>query len=228
MNERTKNLRMRKPEDGFSCLAAVLLSFSIAFAACNSPVDSQTDNADSPDLTAAPVKKPAPGAAQALSSGKKIAVKFEVQNGGWGLWSTDGIVSTEDDSYLVRNHEHAGAGDYTLTLKRVHAGDKYLNIRWRGSHWGDYYHLKAKLALPDDPAWTDGTRKYTIVIDFNLNIFSNKWDIKTKNLYDVRMWKFFNGEMPLLNKDWNDAFDRAEDDENPLVPESKKKPAGAD
>jgi len=43
MNERTKNLLERKLTGSFLGLAAVLLSFSMAFAACDSPSGTDLD-----------------------------------------------------------------------------------------------------------------------------------------------------------------------------------------
>jgi len=156
--------------------AAVLLAF--VFTACDTPVSG--DGA----VSAGDPRRP--GGALLLSAGdgpadqaasKKIKVKFQVLNGGMGLWWTQGIVSTEDDNFLVYD-SGIYACDFYITLDAP-AGDKYLNIRWRAYDTSArVYYLKAKMKVA-------GAGNYTITLDYNHSIFSSSWSIVTKNLYDV-------------------------------------------
>jgi len=197
MNERTKNLLERKLLSGFLGLTAVLLSFSMVFAACDSPAGTDSDSGNSENVEIFPYDPSNPPPVTILESAswwdppepKKIQVEFKVQNGGWGLWGNEAVVSTEDDKYLERNGANC-ANDFSITLDKIHNGDAYLNIRWAGWYISnEYYVLKARLALPDDPGWTGGTRKFTVRIDFNHELFSSGWSIKTKNLYDIVTYK---------------------------------------
>jgi len=117
---------------------------------------------------------------------KTIKVKFEVLNGGAGLWLNAGIVSTQDDSYLVFN-KNSASKDFTITIA-VPASDEYLNVRWWGNNFwlfSDTY-LKAKMK-PESG---------TITVDYN-----GRGKAATKNLYDV--------SVTTKSGDWRDALERA-------------------
>jgi len=116
---------------------------------------------------------------------KTVKVKFEVKNGG----SNAGIVSTQDDSYLVYGRDIFNAGnDYTITIT-VPASDEYLNIRWKGlgAFLVDNTYLKAKMKAESG----------TITLDYN-----GVGKVATKNLYDVYVTTTY-------SQDWEDAEKRA-------------------
>jgi len=115
-----------------------------------------------------------------------IKVKFDVKNGGYGLWASYGIVSTQDDSYLVYDHD-VGANDFDIAIP-VPVSDEYLNIRWKGtdSLQRDTY-LKAKMKAESG----------TITVDYN-----GKGKVSTKNLYDAGSSSDWKGE-------WEEAKKRA-------------------
>jgi len=227
MNGKTKNLLERKLTGSFLGLAAVLLSFSLVFAACDSPAGMDADSgkitpivvepydpSNPPEIPYDPpgIYPPDRPITQSFWDGdrKKIKVKFEVGNGGWGLWGNRGIVSTQDDKYLVKDLDY-GAQDFDITLDKIHDGDKYLNIRWAGSYTpvrSDFI-VKAKLALPDAPDWEKSTMEFSVGIDFNHDLLGSGWNIKTKNLYDVITYKIDN---VLKDPDFGDALKRAKRD----------------
>jgi len=104
-----------------------------------------------------------------------IKVKFEVKNGGWGLVKSQGIVSTEDDGYLVYGHDVC-ANDYTIELP-VPDDNEFLNIRWKGREVaaGNTW-LYARMKLKEARWW----HNYTITLDYNGN-----GKVATKELSDV-------------------------------------------
>jgi len=136
-----------------------------------------------------------------FEGGRTIKVKFEVKNGGWGLWKSEGIVSTQDDiSYLVYDHEDF-ANDYTITIP-VPEDDEYLNVRWRG--WdgaAGETHVRAKMKAESG----------TITLDYN-----GHRKVATKNLYDVATGDHYDKKDPLygfsLGPDWDDAKNRSDID----------------
>jgi len=124
---------------------------------------------------------------------RTIKVKFEVLNGGYGLLNSYGIVSTQDDGYLVYDHDTC-ANDFTITIP-VPPEDEYLNIRWKGT---DIWHcdtcVNAKMKAESG----------TITLDYN-----GHKKVATKNLYDVRT-----GNFPY---DWKSAENRAVSDETTIT-----------
>jgi len=142
---RTKNLLMRKPKGGFCGLAAVLLSFSWAFAVfaaggmvlagCDNLAGAGTgdESAFAADVESAEAAAPEDGSAGGPSfdaSGRKtIKVKFNVKNGGWGLRQSEGMISTWDDYNIVYNWG-SYANDYTIWIT-VPEAEEWLNVRWR-------------------------------------------------------------------------------------------------
>jgi len=123
------------------------------------------------------------------STTKTIKVKFEVKNGGWGLWKSFGIVSTAADSHLVYDR-NLFANDYTITITAPE-NDPYLNIRWKGveENLGKprYTYCKAKMKVESG----------TITLDYN-----GVGKVATKNLYDVSVTTY-------SEQDWDEAEKRA-------------------
>jgi len=131
---------------------------------------------------------------------KTVKVKFEVKNGGPGLWFSEGIVSTQDDSYLVFDRNDF-AGDFTIGIT-VPANDQYLNIRWFAEDFFKRYtYLKARLNFDFDSS-------KTITLDYN-----GPRKVAVKNLYDVRIDdRSIDGHNTELAADWVDAKERADED----------------
>jgi len=139
MNEKTKNLRMRKLTGSFPGLAVVLLSFSLAFTACDSPAG--TDSGKTYPIVIEPYdpSNPPPGIyppektiSESWEYKKKIYVKFEVRNGGCGLIRSAGILSDSSDIVLIYKGND-WAGDYEITypvLKEDH--NEWMWVRWAG------------------------------------------------------------------------------------------------
>jgi len=128
---------------------------------------------------------------------RRITVKFDVRNGGWGLSKSEGIVSTQDDiCYLEYDHDIC-ANDFTITLP-VPVGDEYLNVRWRGDDFilSDDTYVKAKMKAEDG----------TITIDYN----GYGW-VETKNLYDVQVAGDFDiyNNQSVIAADWEAAKNRS-------------------
>jgi len=128
---------------------------------------------------------------------KKIKVKFEVKNGGvWGLVWSYGIVSTQDDSYLVYDWDVC-ANDFYITIT-VPASDEYLNIRWKGNEGGFSTYVRAKMKAESG----------TITLDYNGNAGSGK--VATKNLHDVKVYgPIFSDDNKWVLEDWENAKKRA-------------------
>jgi len=177
---RTKNLLMRKPEGGFCGLAAVLLSFGLAFAlftaggmvlaGCDSPagVGNGNDEAVSGEASASGHESAGVDNAHGLLSGAEASdsetvtyhFKFTVSNGGLGLIYTRGIVSDAADSILVKA-KSSFSTDYVITIKAP-KDTPYFIIRWSGTELiapGTY--LKAKIYNPCD------TNIFNCFIDYN-------------------------------------------------------------
>jgi len=198
--------------NSFRDLAAVLPSFSMAFAViaaagmiaagCESPAWTGIGDAGTaPAEAAASVPGSAGGrepAADYAADGKHIKVKFKVKNGGFGLWLSKGIVSTQDDNYLVLN-EASFANDFTITITAPES-DEYLNIRW---FCLDPRYMETVLKAKMKP------ESGTITLDYN---GGNK--VETKNLYDVMTASALNRAVTItkitpLGEDWEDAKKRA-------------------
>jgi len=166
---------------------AVIAAAVMTAAGCDSPAGS--GNGNEAVFAEADAGGTIAGSAAAT---KKIKVKFEVLQGGGGICKNAGIVSTQDDSYLVYNQKPASR-DFTITIT-VPASDEYLNVRW----WGDDFWLpntciKAKMK-PESG---------TITLDYNG--FSGGYPkVATKNLYDV--------SVTTDQKDWKNALKRASND----------------
>jgi len=209
MSERIKNLRERRLAGSFFGLAAVLLSFSLSFAGCDAglagtdvvPADedvasvdagSMADAVASGNLTESAGGSPSPAAAVSSAMRLRIKIKFEVKNGGWGLKNSVGIVSTQDDLYLVRDGA-SFASDYDITIT-VPASNKYLNVRWYGEDVTGATYVKAKFSLNPPPG-------DTIVLDYN-----GSGNVATRNLYDVRV---YHGRSDDALIDWHDALRRS-------------------
>jgi len=167
----------------------VFAAAGMVLAGCESPagVGNGYDDVVSTEASASVLNSAGDGAA------KKIKVKFNVKNGGSSLMRSDGIVSTQDDSYLVCDWD-AFANDFDITIT-VPASDEYLNIRWKGlDFWGNGTYVKAKMK-PESG---------TITLDYN-----GKGKVATKNLYDVRVdgiWLCFkDADQYDFYRDWESA-----------------------
>jgi len=195
---RTNNLLKGKPESGFPGLAAVLLSFGLALAAaggmvlagCDSPagVGNGNDEAVSGEASGIVLNSAGEGTTK-----KPIAVHFVPH----GISNSNGIVSTQDDSYLVYDGSPTPA-DFTIAIK-VPADDEYLNIRWKGfsAFFSTDIYLKAKMKAESD----------FIRLDYKA---PENIDVATKNLYDVHIESKRKGnEAPELYYDWENAKKRA-------------------
>jgi len=220
---RTKNLLNGKPEGGFrrwrrgtfaplalgAWLAAVLPSFGLAFAVfaaagmaaagCDNltGVDNRYDEAASAEAAAEAGGSVTGGAggitAFSAAAFKTINVKFEVLNGGLGLIKSCGIVSNQDDRYLVYDGAIC-ANDFTVTIM-VPASDEYLNVRWRGNDIGQDVVVRGKMKA----------ESCTVEVDFKLIGYPD-----TKNLYDVRRGYVTLGDNKTeFYYDWEDAYGRA-------------------
>jgi len=134
---------------------------------------------------------------------KKISVRFEVLNGGLGLWKTWGIAAAGDSDYSVRSGARF-ANDFTITIT-VPAAVDYLNISFKSQDVaGVKGYLDAALDIKD-------AGKYTIGIDFNLKNLDVP-SFSTKNLRNV--WWYFpeNGDAEhLCEKWWNELWNKAVD-----------------
>jgi len=108
---------------------------------------------------------------------REITVRFEVLNGGWGLTKSYGIVSTQDDSYLLINNG-VSSGDYDITIP-VSPGDEYLNIRWKGKTVEGDTVLKAKMKAESG----------TITVDYQGYNDIMQPSVAVNNLYDVEIDK---------------------------------------
>jgi len=132
---------------------------------------------------------------------RTVTVKFEVQNGGtWGLDCTRGIVSTQDDTYLVHDGDDF-ANDFTIGIT-VPASDQYLNIRWEAIPESSRVvptYLKAKM-------YVGGAGNYIIGLDYN-----GGGSVATANLYDVSIVQNWNGHEGHTdyNSDWNHAYNNS-------------------
>jgi len=123
-----------------------------------------------------------------------IKVRFEVKNGEWGLWKSEGIVSTQDDSYLIYD-DGDGANDFDITIP-VPLEDEYLNVRWRSIPVaGNRTYVKAKMKAESG----------TITLDYN-----GPGKVVTKNLYDAVVGPYYGENNPA--KDWADAKNRSVND----------------
>jgi len=165
---------------------AVFAAAVMVLAGCDSLVGTVNGNESASKVTPAPVFA---GAGDYTGPVKEIKVRFEVKNGGMGLWSSRGIVSTQDDSHLVYNKE-LFANDYTIKIE-VPVSDEYLNVRWMGEEWLTDAFVKAKMKAESG----------TITLDYN-----GRARVAVKNLYDVRVSGDSRGELYL---DWIDASVRA-------------------
>jgi len=137
-----KLLEFGKRKAAFIGLATLVLSFGLVLGACENGLQSNEEATVGADYS---------------SGSKTISVKFEVANGGAGLLCSDGIVSTQDDSYLVYDGD-IFANDFTITIT-VPADDEYLNIRWVGQEANYLTYIQGKLPVA-------GAGKYTIYIDY--------------------------------------------------------------
>jgi len=184
---RTENLLNGKPEGGFRGWRRVLPSAGLAFAVIAAAgtglagCDSLTGGGGAV-FTEAEAAAPESAGGTIAASGtafRTINVKFEILNGGWGLINSRGIVSKQDDSYLVSGEPDFASGyfasaDFTISII-VPASEKYLNIRWKATDiWWRCTYLKAGLQL------VDGNGSYTVVLDYN-----GRGNVATKNLSDV-------------------------------------------
>jgi len=136
---------------------------------------------------------------------RRIDVKFNVKNGGFGLTKSEGIVSSQDDDYLVYDHGTC-ANDYTITIP-VPPEDEYLNIRWKCTDGlvGATY-VKARMKAESG----------TITLDYNGVAMSGP-KVATKNLSDVAVGDYNHGKKNTpygvyFGPDWEDARNRSVDD----------------
>jgi len=179
----TKNLNYGRRKAAFFGLAALVLSLGLILGACDHGLHSHDEAAVGADY----------------SSGRKtIKVKFEVKNGGDLLLGSEGIISTQDDTYLVRDHD-AFANDFTITIT-IPKSDNYVNLRWKCvSTSDDPTYLKGKVGVSNQGGVT-----YKPVIDYN-----GPNNLSTQNIYDKEVTQY---DPPLVN-DWHDAFNRSIPDE---------------
>jgi len=206
---RTQNLFNGKPEGGFYGLAAVLLSFGLAFAvfAAGGMVLAGCDNlagagtgdesafgaeVDSAEVESAEAEAAAPedgsagGPSLAASGAKTIKIKFNVKNGGSGLWNTEGMIATWDNSKIVYNKAIC-ANDYTITIT-VPEADDWVNVYWKVWAADFFEHRFYLVALAE-------AKSGTIVLDYNgvdyhkdTKEFLPK--VATKNLSNVEITRF--------------------------------------
>jgi len=154
-------------------VSVVIAAAGMVAAGCdiNAGAGSSYNEAESAQ---APASGSAAGGTMAgsASATKAIKVKFEVMNGGHGLYWSEGIVATQDNSRLIYG-SGVCSNDYTVTIIAP-ADDGYLNIYWMCFENIRYY-CRAKMKAESG----------TIILDFN---GWTNWDglkIATKNLYDV-------------------------------------------
>jgi len=147
-----KLLEYGRRKAAFIGLAALLLSFGLVLGSCENGLQSNSEStkADFSDDLIDAIN-------DALNGVKRISVKFEVTNGGAGLLCSDGIVSTQDDTYLKYDGD-IFANDFTITIT-VPVDDEYLNIRWVGQEANYLTYIQGKLPVT-------GAGKYTIYIDY--------------------------------------------------------------
>jgi len=205
---RTKNLLKGKPEGGFPGLAAVLLSFGLAFAVIAASVmvaagcDSLAGEGGNEAVVAEESVNAGGATAFSAAAFRTIKIKFEVLNGGWGLSRSEGIVGTQDNSYLVHG-DGICANDYTITLP-VPASDEYLNIYWMGYE---------PFATQETHTWVRAKTKAesgTITIDYNEEGRNGHTGytypyVVTKNLYGVEC---LDSRYKGISEWWNDLKKR--------------------
>jgi len=185
---------------GALLVIAVFAAGGMILSGCDSPAGAGSgDEAVSEDICA-PVTGSASGTTAGSAAGtKKIKVKFEVGNGGLGLYKSAGIVSTQDDSYLVYD-SNIFSWDFTITIT-VPANDEYLNIRWKGFE-GLRLHTFVKAKMKAESG--------TITLKYN-----GYKKVVTNNLYDVRI-DGWDGHRPVeaipLANDWKKAKKRSASD----------------
>jgi len=168
---------------------AVFAAAGIVTEGCDSPAGAGAGDEAVSGVTSTPVHESAVGTiAGSAAAAKRMKVKFNVKNGGYcGLLKSEGIVSTQDDNYLVYE-KGVCAIDYTITIT-VPASDEYLNIRWRGFDFlRESTYVKAKMKAESG----------TITLDYNGIGY-----VVTKNLYDVRLPCFSGGTERY--EDWDNA-----------------------
>jgi len=140
-----------------------------------------------------------------LSGSKTIDVKFEVENGGGGLWYSAGIVSTQDDTYLVYDSD-CYASDFTITIT-VPASDQYLNIRWAAKEYEFLTDNSKKMTFVTAKMPVSVAGNYTIGLDYN-----GIGSVATSNLNDVHIVTNYNmdsGANADQNADWRNAVSRS-------------------
>jgi len=144
------------------------------------------------DVTEEPVLS---GSVGPVEAAKTIIVKFEVLSI-YGLRKSEGIVSTEDDGYLVYDHD-TGDNDFTITIP-VPENTKYLNIRWRCFDLSQSAtYVKARMEAESG----------TVTFEHN-GWNTGRPQIVTKNLDDVVVGGTYYGKDNFGN-DWEDAKNRA-------------------
>jgi len=218
-----KLLKFGKRKAAFIGLATLVLSFGLILGACDhglhthdettaasSEVTEAVGSVNTPHAKAANIVDAVNGLLNELQTNfKTIKVKFEVQNGGGGLWGTEGIVSTQDDTYLVRDSDEY-ANDFTISIT-VPASDQYLNIRWRASEYEvsaanttkARTYVTAKMPV-------SGAGNYTIGLDYN-----GIGEVATTNLYDVQVGWNYNKDNGIPTEqftEFQNAWNRAIDD----------------
>jgi len=122
---------------------------------------------------------------------RKIKVKFEILNGGNGLSKSEGMVSTQDDSYVVYDID-VFANNYTIAI-RVPASDEYVNVIWKGQDiFRGVFYARGKMKAESG----------TVSIDYNY------FYVTVKNLYDSETYAPFN-EPDAWKNYWEDHKKRS-------------------
>jgi len=173
---------------------AVFAAAGMILAGCDSPAGSGNGDEGASGVTSAPVHSAGGAAERDAAAVKKIQVRFKVNA---GLCKNGGIVSTQDDSYLVYYPELIGSSHFTIPVN-VPASDEYLNIRWRCADWlkKDDTFVKAKMKAEGG----------TVTLNYK-----GAGKVDAKNLYDVQVdyCRADNRQLNGLYDDWKDAVKRA-------------------
>jgi len=193
---RTKNLSGRKPENGFHVLAAVLLLSVFAQAGCENwaGADIDADGAENSGKIMA---------ADTVKIGKEIKVRFVVLNGTGSLSGSEGIVSTANDTCLVRN-KGSKDDDFYITIP-VSTADTYVNIRWQGTDTlSRTVHVKGIMRVKE-------AVDYAVGFILNKEKGTDGLDVITQNLEEVSKRGRNGQEQDWLSADWEAADSRASD-----------------
>jgi len=168
----------------FTGLVIMFLAFGFIFTACD------TGHGTSPPSLSVEDTNIRRNTVLSSSATKTITVKFVVKNGGSGLVGSDGIVSTQDDSYLVRDSDFV-ANDFYITIT-IPEDNQYVNIRWKG--------LTITATNVTAKMYVGVGGNYQITLNYN-----GIGNVATENLWDV----VCKGNDDAAYLEFKDAWDRA-------------------